>query len=57
MIDVGLFFFESLRGSLAYEIESDSQVNAKALLVMFGYRFGSTSVSSLRTQPPRFEEL
>ncbi len=57
MVDAGIFILDNIRGSLGYEIESDSKVNAKALFVMFGYRFGSMSVASPRNKPARFEEL
>ncbi len=55
-VDAGVFVLDDIRGSLGYEVESDSKVNAKALFVMVGYRFGSMA-SSPRTKPARFEEL
>lgn len=56
MLDAGIFVLEDVRGSLGYEMESDSKVKANALFVMFGYRFG-TSATSPRTRPARFEEM
>jgi hypothetical protein len=56
MVDAGVYVLSDIRGSLGYEVESDSKVKANALFVMFGYKFGS-SASSPRTRPARFEEL
>lgn len=56
MVDAGIFVLENIRGSLGYEMATDSKVKANALFVMFGYKFGS-STSSPRTRPARFEEM
>lgn len=56
-IDAGIFLSDDIRSALAYEIEKDNKVDAKAFFLMVGYRFGSGSVSGIRTRPARFEEL
>ena len=56
-IDSSFFLSEDLRGTLAYQIESDDKASAKALFVMIGYRFGEASVSPVRTKTPRFESM
>jgi hypothetical protein len=56
MVDAGIFVFDDIRGALGYEMEADSKVKAKALFIMFGYKFG-TSAASPRTRPARFEEM
>ncbi|MCX6130946.1 MAG: hypothetical protein NTX25_18050 [Proteobacteria bacterium] len=56
-LDGGFFLFDDIRGSVGYELENDSKVNASALLMMLGYRFGAGSLSAPRTKPARFEEI
>ncbi|WP_218109975.1 hypothetical protein [Oligoflexus tunisiensis] len=56
MVDAGIFVLDDIRGALGYELESDSKVDASALFIMFGYKFGK-SASSPRTRPARFEEM
>jgi hypothetical protein len=56
MVDAGIFVLDDIRGSLGYEMESDSKVKANALFIMFGYKFG-VSTSSPRNRPARFEEM
>lgn|GEM_PF-5312601 len=57
LIDMGFFFFDDFRGSLGYQREQDKSVQANAMFVMVGYRFGSGAVSPVRTKPARFEAI
>lgn len=57
VVEGGFYLSESLRGSLSYQVEKDDQVTADAFFLMVGYRFGSGSVSPVRTKLSPWEEI